>query len=80
MTAITSMILLPCVCAYSMCACGPYFLSYDDPLTGVSRLIAAFMLSCSVSPVIGNGDYQCDARWVPVYVCVRGACEMYLSD
>lgn len=69
------------VCIQYVCLRAIFSLYYDDPLTGVSRLIAAFMLSCGVSPVIGNGDYQCDAVWVPVYVCVGGgACEMYLSD
>lgn len=33
-------------------------LYHDDPLTSVRRLIAAFMLNCGVSPVIGNGDYH----------------------
>lgn len=42
------MIVLLCVCI-----CVPpsnIFSDYNDPLTSVNRLIAAFMLSCGVSP------------------------------
>lgn len=48
-------------------------LAMTAPLTAANRLIAAFALSCAVSPVIGGGDYQWDAVCIPLSVCVWGS-------